>query len=118
MKNAPAIVSIASAALFFSLSASAHPLSKEECSEGSDFIKNAALSRENGMDGMTFMAKTIADLETIRSFPAELRWFAQDRQDEDYLLKAIAEVFEKPQDPQAHQRQFFGQCLVRTTSSQ
>jgi hypothetical protein len=118
MTEPATLLSIAAAALFFSVPAQAHPLSKQECTEGSDFIRNAALSRENGIDGMTFLTKTIEDLELIKSFPAELRWFVQDQNDEDYLLRAVAEVFENPRDPQVHQRRFFGDCLVRTTSAQ
>ena len=47
----------------------AHELSKDECSEGGDFIRNAAMSRDNGMDGTTFVTKMLADLVAIRSFP-------------------------------------------------
>ncbi len=121
MKIRPATASVAATALIVSLNAGAHPLSREECAEGSDFIKNAAISRQNGMDGMdgmTFLARTIEDLAAIKSFPPELRWFVQDQHDEDYLLKAVAEIFSNPQDPQVHQRYFFGECLTRTSSSE
>jgi hypothetical protein len=116
MKRTARVLSFAIASLAFSLNSVAHPLSKEECVEGSDFIKNAALSRENGMDGMTFLAKMLADIAAIRAFPPDLRWFVQDQHDEDYLLKAITDVFENPQEPQAHQRHFLGECLTRTSS--
>jgi hypothetical protein len=99
-------------------SAGAHPLSREECREGSDFIKNAALSRENGMDGSTFLARTIEDLDLIKSFPPSLRWFVQDQNDEDYLLKAVAEVFSSPREPQLHQSSFFGECITRAAAGQ
>jgi hypothetical protein len=115
MQNPAAVLSVAIAALFLSLNANAHPLTRQECTEGSDFIKNAALSRDNGMDGMKFLTRIIDDFEAIKSFPPELRWFVQDEQDEDYLLKAVAEVFQNPKDPQAHQRDFFSECLVRTS---
>jgi hypothetical protein len=103
------------AALLFGSSTQAHPLDRQECTEGSDFIKNAALSRDNGMDGMTFLTRTIDDLELIKVFPPELRWFVQDPQDEEYLLKAVAEVFDNPQDPLVHQRNFLDACLIRTS---
>jgi hypothetical protein len=101
----------------FALGSAAHPLSEEECTEGSDFIRNVALARENGMDGMTFVAKTLADFQVIRSFPSSLRWFAQDREDEDYLLTAVTQVFESPIDPQLHQRAFLLNCLSRSISA-
>ena len=109
------IASVVVTAVFLTVEAAAHPLSREECTEGSDFIKNAALSRENGMDGMTFLARTIDDLALIKSFPPTLRWFVQDQHDEDYLLAAVAEVFSNPQEPQMHQRRFFGECITRTS---
>src|SRR4051812_43129010 len=87
------VTACASALLGIAIDAAAHPLSREECSEGSDFIKNAALSRENGMDGGTFLSRTIEDLSLIKSFPPSMRWFVQDESDEDYLLKAVADVF-------------------------
>jgi hypothetical protein len=96
-----------------SSAAAAHPLSNQECIEGSDFIKNAALSRENGLDGTRFISTTLADFEAIKSFPPELRWFVQDEQDEDYLLAAVQEVFAHPRDPADHQRSFLDQCLKR-----
>ena len=98
--------------------AAAHPLSRQECSEGSDFIKNAALSRENGMDGGTFLTRTIEDLSLIKSFPPSMRWFVQDQNDEDYLLKAVAEVFSSPREPQLHQSSFFGECITRAASGE
>ena len=100
------------------LDAAAHPLSRQECSEGSDFIKNAALSRENGMDGGTFLTRTIEDLSLIKSFPPSMRWFVQDQNDEDYLLKAVAEVFSSPREPQLHQSSFFGECITRAAAGQ
>ena len=112
-----AIMGAVATALWVSFTAAAHPLSREECSEGSDFIKNAALSRENGMDGMSFLAQTIADLAAIKSFPPSLRWFVQDQTDEDYLLKAVAEVFSNPREPLAHQRHFFGDCVTSMSAS-
>lgn len=111
-----AIMGAVATALWVSFTAAAHPLSREECSEGSDFIKNAALSRENGMDGMSFLAQTIADLAAIKSFPPSLRWFVQDQTDEDYLLKAVADVFSNPREPLAHQSHFFGDCVTRTSA--
>ena len=117
-KHKRVIASAVVTAVFLTSNVAAHPLSREECTEGSDFIKNAALSRENGMDGMAFLAQTIADLAAIKSFPPALRWFVQDQHDEDYLLQAVADVFSNPQEPQMHQRRFFGECVTRTSANQ
>ena len=93
----------------------AHALSPDECVEGGDFIRNAALSRDNGMDGTTFVTKMLADLVAIRSFPPAIRWFVQDQQDEDLLVKAAVAVFENPLDPETHRHGFLGSCVAMTT---
>ena len=116
MKHAAVTLNVAVAGLLFAVIADAHPLSQQECSEGSDFIKNAALARDNGMDRMTFESRVLADLAAIKSFPAELRWFVQDEEDEEYLTRAVADVFDNPVDPQVHQRNFLRHCLTRTAA--
>jgi hypothetical protein len=97
--------------------AQCHPLSNQECLEGGDFIRNAALSRDNGVDGITFVAKVLDDLVVIRSFPKELRWFAQDREDEDYLLAAVSQVFENRKDPDQHRQAFYAGCVSRIAAT-
>ncbi|HXC40568.1 MAG TPA: hypothetical protein VN667_16640 [Burkholderiales bacterium] len=109
----PVLALFAAAAASFSHCALAHPLSRQECTEGSDFIRNAALSRNNGMEGTRFISSTLADFEAIKSFPPQLRWFVQDDQDEAYLLRAVTDVFENPREPDTHQQAFLAQCLER-----
>jgi hypothetical protein len=92
----------------------AHKLSFSECKEGSDFIKNAALSRENGMSRRQFIDRLLQDTEAIRAFPPSLRWFMQDEDDEHFLLHAADEVFDNPRPPEAHRREFFAVCLARS----
>jgi hypothetical protein len=94
-----------------------HPLSNQECKEGGDFIRNAAMSRDNGVDALTFVAKVLDDLVVIRSFPKELRWFAQDREDEDYLLEAVAQVFENRRHPDDHRQAFYAGCMDRIAAA-
>ena len=103
-------------ALMFSQGAQSHPLSEQECSEGSDFIRNAALSRDGGMSGGSFLGKMSEDLALIKSFPPDLRWFVQDQADEDFLFTKAAEVFEKPEDPEIHQRRFLTECAGRKSA--
>lgn len=94
----------------------AHRLAFSECKEGSDFIKNAALSRENGMTKQQFIDKLLQDMEAIRAFPASLRWFMQDADDEHFLLRAAEDVFDNPRPPDTHRREFFEACLARGDS--
>ena len=117
MVKETALAGIVLTLVFLSIAATAHTITKQECAEGGDFIRNAALSRENGMDGTTFITKMLADVALIRSFPVELRWFVQDVQDEDFLVKAATDVFEHPKAPEEHQRSFIGACMSGSYSS-
>src|SRR5256885_16722377 len=46
-----------------------------DCLEASDFIANAALSRDNGMTRDAFIERLNGDFAAIRAFPSDLRWF-------------------------------------------
>ena len=52
--------------------------SMNECFEASDFISNAALSRDGGMSPEAFLGRMEDDFIAIRAFPNDLRWFAHD----------------------------------------
>jgi hypothetical protein len=95
------------------LSCVASQPSLTECFEGSDFVGNAALSRENGMSEKKFIDRMQGDFELIHSFPQELRWFVHDTGDEAYLMAAAREVFERPALPEEHRRMFLESCLAR-----
>jgi hypothetical protein len=100
--------------LFACADSSAHKLALDECKEGSEFIKNAALSRENGMAKQQFVDILHQDVEAIHAFPPRLRWFMQDEEDEYFLLRAADDVFDKPQKPELHRRAFLESCLARS----
>jgi hypothetical protein len=98
------------AALFATSIAQAHELTAQECTEGSEFILHAAMSRDSGMSRHEFISRLEADLVAIRHFPPELRWFAQDTDDEVLLQGAAEAVFDRPEPPEAHQSAFLAQC--------
>src|SRR5437879_13676289 len=81
------------AALSAPLCASASVPTLSDCFEGSDFIANAALSRDNGMTRDAFINRLTGDFAAIRAFPSELRWFVRDEDDERFLEVAAVEVF-------------------------
>jgi hypothetical protein len=91
--------------------ASGHEVTRAECTEGSEFIRNAAMARDNGQSREAYLGQLRGDLLTIRAFPPELRWFAQDEQDEALLLSAASDVFDDPQTPELHRRAFLERCL-------
>lgn len=103
------------AACFFSPHlAYAHALTKQECSEGSDFIRNAALSRDSGISENSFMEIFDNDLELLKSIPTSLRWFVQDDDDAEFLRAALHEFFRKPREPEMHAQAFGEVCLLRS----
>lgn len=86
-----------------------HPF--EECREAGEFIRNAALSRDNGISRDYFMSRLADDLVAIKAFPPQLRWFVYNEQDEALLTDAVARVFDAPQLPRRHEIEFVDACM-------
>ncbi len=107
---------IATLALFVALPADASSPSVETCFEGSDFIANAAIARENGMARETFVARVEADLVMIRAYPPEMRWFVMDEDDERFLRAAVVDVFDSPRSPESHRARFLDACFSRAAA--
>ena len=89
----------------------AHPLTLAECTEGGEFIHNAALARDNGVTREFFVNKLVEDLIMIQSFPPQLRWFVQDSSDEKLLSEAIFKVFDEPLKAEQHEASFISACM-------
>ncbi len=104
------VLLFAGATLFAADAAATDP---EECAQAAQFIGNAARARDEGMTRAEFLAHVEADLEVIREFPPEMRWFAETEQDEQFLLNAAREVFDRPSSPEAHARRFARACVSR-----
>ncbi len=102
------------AALSAGAAASAHELSARECMEGSDYIRNAALSRDGGVTEQAFMDVFEQDMVMIARVPPSLRWFVQDHDDEALLRAALAEVFHRPLTPPQHAQNFAQECVRHT----
>ena len=95
----------------------AHKPSVEECREAGEFIRNAALSRDAGMKRSDFLDKLVGDLTAIRGHPPALRWFAQDAEDEAFLLSVVESVFDVPMKSTEHESDMLRQCLARLDPS-
>jgi hypothetical protein len=91
----------------------AHKPSRQECREGGDFIKNAALARDRGMPEANFIGQIQDDIEVIKSFPPQMRWFVQDDEAAEFLLAAAIDVFRNPRAAPAHQAEFIKACLKK-----
>lgn len=94
--------------------ATAHTLSIEECSEGSDYIRNAALSRDGGISEAKFFEVFDHDLVLLMAIPPALRWFVQDDDDAEFLRAALLDVYHSPKLPQLHAENFAAACAART----
>ena len=98
------------------LAARATTSTLEECVEGADFIANAAHARDNGMGRASFLDRLEGDFVAIRAFPAALRWFVKDADDERFLRAAVQAVFDRPQPPDRHRAAFFSACVTRASA--
>ena len=97
----------------WSLASAAQPHSAAECREGSDFIRNAALSRDAGATRAFFVGRLEEDLVAIRAFPAALRWFVHSAEDEAFLRTEVHEVFDAPEASELHRDGFLERCARR-----
>ena len=114
MFSTPARVAAACVAVALAAGAEAAVPTLTDCLEGSDFVANAARSRDNGMSRASFLERLDGDLAAIRAFPPELRWFVRSPDDERFLVAEAARVFDRPQAPERHQAEFLAACLDRT----
>lgn len=88
----------------------AHVLEDTECVEAGDFIRNAALSRDNGYLEEAFVAKMEDDIVAIQAFPPAARWVVQDAADAAMLIGAVKEVFRNPASADEHRERFLLSC--------
>ncbi|MBK8065280.1 MAG: hypothetical protein IPK29_15490 [Betaproteobacteria bacterium] len=95
------------------LPAQAHRPTVQECREAGEFIRNAALSRDNGLSREAFMDRLLGDLMAIRGHPPAMRWFAQDAESEAFLVAAAGQVFDRPRRASEHEAETLRACLAR-----
>lgn len=89
----------------------------DECFEGSDFIADAAWSRDHGLSREAFLAQLSGDFQAIHAFPPSLRWFAKDEDDEHFLFVAASGVFDVPVTADLHRAQFLNACFERLAAT-
>ena len=85
----------------------------QECREGGDFIRNAALARDHGMPRDDFLGRMRDDFVVVRAFPPALRWFVHSPADERFLDSQTEQVFDAPEAPDQHRAAFVARCLQR-----
>ncbi len=106
-------LTIAAALSFCAGGAMAGKPSVQECREAGEFIRNTALSRDAGMTRSEFMDRLLGDLMAIRGHPPEMRWFAQDDEDEAFLVAVVESVFDAPGKSTEHESEMLHKCLAR-----
>ena len=113
LKTAVVVTVVAVAAALCAATARGSVQTLGDCFEGSDFIANAALSRDNGISRAAFLGRLEEDMMIIHAFPAELRWFVKDEDDERFLHAAAEVVFDVPVPPETHRAEFLRACFAR-----
>ena len=103
--------------LAFPLSSQSHPLSKQECSEGADYIQRAANFRDHGVSEARFIGIFDKDVQESQATPPEQRWFMQDEEDRVFLRTAVVGVFKRPKQPALHKEEFYKACKIRSAAS-
>lgn len=81
-----------------------------ECREGGEFIRNAAMSRDNGLPAEAFLTRLIADLSMIRGLPEGVRWFARDEADESLLIRHAERVYAERMSARDNEEAFLAEC--------
>ena len=81
-----------------------------ECREGGEFIRNAAISRDNGLPKDAFLRHLIADLSMIRGLPEGMRWFARDEADESLLVRHAERVYDYRMSAKNNEEAFLAEC--------
>ena len=97
----PGVTLVLFALLLASVGASAHTRSKLECAQLSVFIQVHAYSRDRGaMTKRTSLDILTSDLELIKAFPEQPRWFVEDEDDARFIVREVARVFDDPLEPE------------------
>lgn len=99
--------------LAWPLLSQSHSLSKQECSEGADYIQRAAHFRDRGVSEARFIGIFDRDVQESQATPAEQRWFIQDEEDRVFLRAAVVNVFQNPDAAGKHAAEFYHGCKAR-----
>lgn len=80
-----------------------------ECVEGSQFIRNAMLSRNNG-HAHKVRDHFESDVIVLRTLPKHLRWFIYTPRDEVFVRAWINKALASHQDPRQIEQEFLVRC--------
>lgn len=84
---------------------------QRECEEATDFIRNAALSRNNGYTKQKIVGLFDDNVTVLSSMDPEKRWFVRSPGATRFLRDTLVIVFDAPGRPGEHAARFLESCL-------
>ncbi len=84
---------------------------QRECEEATDFIRNAALSRNNGYTKQKIVGLFDDNVTVLSGMDPEKRWFVRSPGATRFLRDALTLVFDVPGRPGEHAARFLESCL-------
>ena len=85
---------------------------ERECREGSDFIRNAALSRDNGYSREFLVRRFDGDVLVLRGMDPQKRWFVRSSGAIQFLRQALIDVFVVKRKPGDQAGLFLRSCMA------
>lgn len=90
---------------------------EQECREASDFIKHAAMSRDNGYSQKKLVQRFDDDVLILSGMDPQKRWFIRSPGATRFLRAALVEAFEAPRQPKDQAARFFKSCMDHVLSA-
>ena len=84
---------------------------QQECREASDFIKHAAMSRDNGYSQKKLVQRFDDDVLILSGMDPQKRWFIRSPGATRFLRAALVETFEAPRQPKDQAARFLQSCM-------
>lgn len=83
-----------------------------ECHEASDFIRNAALSRDNGYSKKFLLGRFDDDMMVLSGMDPQKRWFVRSKGATQFLRQALHDVFVVKRKPGDQAGIFLRSCMA------
>ncbi len=83
-----------------------------ECHEASDFIRNAASSRDNGYSKKFLLGRFDDDMMVLSGMDPQKRWFVRSKGATQFLRQALHDVFVVKRKPGDQAGIFLRSCMA------
>ena len=88
---------------------------EQECREGSDFIKNAVLSRANGYSKAFLLGRFDDDMTVLSGMHPEKRWFVRSQGAMQFLRQALIDAIAAKRKPRDQADIFLRSCMAHVS---